>query len=148
MLVRNIRCGTCRKTLPTSTSYLDVVGPPFIECPHCRSINRHQEINEWDLKPFHHKFAFFFMAGFNAIVLGGLVGFLAGFGLVSALNLPNGRGKFLLALSVGALGVVVASIVLAKHYGRKIAESRVRMAEPDYRKKLHDLGFIKAASGG
>ena len=148
MLIRTIRCGQCRKAIPMSTSYLDVIGPPFIECPHCKTVNRHQEINEWELKPFHHKSAFFLMAAFTAIGLGGLFGSLVGFGLVSAAGLPSGRGTLLLGLSVGALGVAAAAIVLAKHYGKKISESRARMSDMAYRAKLRELGFIKAPSGG
>lgn len=146
MLYRRISCGHCKKTIPMSASYLDVIGIPFVSCPHCGVLCKHQQITEWDLHTFAQKFSFVFMAAVSAVVLGGLGGVCAA---VLAAKVIGIAGKsvppqVLFACSGG--GILLAALLLIRHYGGKITASRLRLGDPAYRLKLVKLGVLATAS--
>lgn len=111
------------------------IGKPFYQCSTCHQTIIDKNTTEWELKSLIDKIAYFGVFIWTAIIASFFVVmvayFLLGQDRTDKLLIPIWSCAFLLVMSIGVWSNM-----------GDIKESRERMKNPEYRKKLKELGLL------
>lgn len=147
----NERCHKCRHSFTGGhTPIREVVGPPFLICPKCSSINnRESSCTEWLLMPPGRRAKHYATAALNVLVLSVSVGLLIsiawaylGTGTLDFGTDDDAGFRFLLCWILG----LPLSIWRVVHVHRRLVRaSAERLRDEQYRSALVRLGYMRAA---
>lgn len=136
MIYAKRTCPHCGEIVENWTRDYRDLGEPYVQCLSCKKYMIRKHITEWELKNCFNKLCYMLMAVYTCI----LYGFFPV--LIYLLIVGEKQAEENTFLVVYSCGVLFFGVLVTYGFCKDVAESKVRMQNPEYRRLLVAIGLL------
>lgn len=131
-------CPYCGEIFENWTRDYRDLGEPYVQCLSCKKYMIRKHITEWELKNWFKKLCYLLMA-FDTCIFWAILPVMI---YVFIVGEKEAELNMLTLLVLYSCGVLFFGVWMSYRFSKDMAESKVRMQNPDYRRLLVALGLL------